>query len=163
MNSISLREYDYSVSDDKEYRLHCMTRCLDENSISEFIKHCLYVGQFQETILDDLMCMDINSDFLNKTTLIKLMELKRKHGSFEEKKENKKKFQQLQFENELLNKKINDLQWKSDKVDFMEQNINFLRKKIIYLQKNIKRVNDIIYDDDDDDYINVNKKQKNNF
>ena len=68
--------------------------------------------------------------------------------------------QQIQFENELLNKKINDLQWKSDKVDFMEQNINFLRKKIIYLQRNIKRVNDIIYDDDDDDYINVNKKQK---
>lgn len=160
MNSISLRDYDYNVSDDKEYRLKCMRNCFCENSTSEFIKHCLYVGQFQETILDDLMCMDINSDFLNKTTLIKLMELKRKHGSFEEKKENKKKLQQLQFENELLNKKINDLQWKSDKVDFMEQNINFLRKKIIYLQKNIKRVNDIIYDDDDDDYINVNKKQK---
>ena len=62
MTLISLREYGYAVNDDKQHRIYCMQQCLDQNSTSEFIRHCLYVGQFQEIILDDFLSLDIGLD-----------------------------------------------------------------------------------------------------
>lgn len=139
MSSISLRDYDYSVSDDKEYRLHCMTRCLDENSTSEFVKHCLYVGQFQETLLDDFLCLDLVFD---EDTKAKVLELKRKHGYHEAKREFKRKIEEMEDEHDKLLQRVADLDWKADRVDFMEQYAQLLRRKIGELQKDVERLSE---------------------
>ena len=139
MSSISLREYDYSTADDKEYRLHCMTRCLDENSTSEFVNHCLYVGQFQETLLDDFLCLDLVFD---DDTKHKVLELKRKHGYHEAKREFKQKMEIVKDERDTLVKRVGDLQWKADKVDFMEQYTKMLRNKITELHKDVERLSE---------------------
>ena len=139
MSSISLREYDYSTSDDKDYRLHCMTKCLDENSTSEFVRHCLYVGQFQETLLDDFLCLDLVFDDITKD---KVLELKRKHGYHEAKKECKKKIEDLENERKRLMQRVADLNWKADRVDFMEQYTKMLRNKITELHKDVERLSE---------------------
>ena len=139
MSSISLREYDYSTSDDKDYRLHCMTQCLDENSTTEFIKHCLYVGQFQETLLDDFLCLDLVFD---DDTQDKVLELKRKHGYHEAKREFKKKIEDLENERQSLLHRVADLDWKADRVDFMEQYTKMLRNKITELHKDVERLSE---------------------
>lgn len=139
MSSISLREYDYSTADDKDYRMHCMARCLDENSTSEFVKHCLYVGQFQETLLDDFLCLDLVFD---DDTKDKVLELKRKHGYHEAKLEFKQKMRIVEDERDTLIKRVGDLQWKADKVDFMEQYAKMLRGKIAELYKDIQRLSE---------------------
>ena len=139
MSSISLREYDYSTADDKEYRLHCMTKCLDENSTSEFVRHCLYVGQFQETLLDDFLCLDLVFD---DNTKDKVLELKRKHGYHEAKCEFKKKIEDLENERESLLQRVADLDHKADRVDFMEQYAKMLRSKIADLYKDIQRLSE---------------------
>ena len=139
MSSISLREYDYSVSDDKEYRLHCMTQCLDENSTSDFVKHCLYVGQFQETLLDDFLCLDLVFD---EHTKARVLELKRKHGYHEAKREFKRKIEEMENKNERLLQRVADLDHKADRVDFMEQYAKLLRKKIGDLQQDVERLSE---------------------
>ena len=139
MSSISLREYDYSTADDKEYRLHCMTKCLDENSTSEFVKHCLYVGQFQEKILDDFLCLDLVFD---DDTKHKVLELKRKHGYHEAKCEFKKKMRIVENERDTLIKRVADIEWKAYKVDFMEHYAKMLRNKIIELNKDVRRLSE---------------------
>ncbi len=134
---ISLREYGYSVAVDKEYRLLTMRECLDRFGTSEFVDHCLYVGRFQETVLDDLLSLNIT---LNNSEKNRVLELKRKHGYHEGRLESKRKIEDLENERDKLLKRVSDLDWKADRVDFMEQYARLLRKKIGELQKDVERL-----------------------
>lgn len=139
MSSISLREYDYSTADDKEYRLQCMTQCMEQNSITEFVNHCLYVGQFQEKILDDFLCIDLVFD---DDTKERVLQLKRNHGYHEAKREFKQKMEIVEDERDKLLKRVADLEWKSDMVDYMEHYAKMLRNKITELHKDVRRLSE---------------------
>ena len=130
MTLISLREYGYAVNDDKQHRIYCMQQCLDQNSTSEFIRHCLYVGKFQEIILDDFLSLDIG---LDENTKWNILDLKRKHGYHEAKKEFKQKIEDLEYKNNNLQKQIFELKEYKDELAFMEQYIDMLRNKIVKL------------------------------
>lgn len=130
MTLISLREYGYAINDDKQHRIYCMQQCMEQNNISEFIRHCLYIGQFQEIILDDFLSLDIG---LDENTKWKILKLKRKHGYHEAKKEFKQKIEDLEYKNNNLQKQIFELKEYKDELAFMEHYIDMLRNKIIKL------------------------------
>ncbi len=139
--ALSLREYGYRTDEPRDHRIKCMRHCLDENEINEFTEHCLYVGQFQEIVLDDFLSFNLE---LSRHQKIDIFEMKRRHGAFEERRKAKEEIEKVKNERDILKRKYDDIETYKILYDNMLKYARSMRETVLQLEEKVSELNNDI-------------------